>query len=41
MIDDDGTVTAWAGAGVVGASDPAREVAETALKFRPVLDALA
>jgi menaquinone-specific isochorismate synthase len=40
-VDDDGTVTAWAGAGIVGASDPAREVAETALKFRPVLDALA
>ncbi|ROS64008.1 isochorismate synthase [Curtobacterium sp. PhB172] len=40
-IDDDGTVRAWAGAGVVAGSEPAREVAETALKFRPVTDALA
>lgn len=41
QVDDDGTVTAWAGAGIVAASDPAREVAETALKLRPVTDALA
>ncbi|QKS13730.1 isochorismate synthase [Curtobacterium sp. Csp1] len=40
-IEDDGTVRAWAGAGIVAGSDPAREVAETALKFRPVRDALA
>ncbi|OIH93314.1 MULTISPECIES: isochorismate synthase MenF [unclassified Curtobacterium] len=40
-IDDDGTVRAWAGAGIVAGSDPAREVAETALKFRPIADALA
>ncbi|WP_083527995.1 isochorismate synthase [Curtobacterium ammoniigenes] len=40
-IDDDGTVTAWAGAGIVADSDPDREVAETALKFRPIVDALA
>ncbi|MDM7883735.1 isochorismate synthase [Curtobacterium sp. RHCKG23] len=40
-IDADGTVRAWAGAGIVAGSDPAREVAETALKFRPVRDALA
>lgn len=41
QIDEDGTVRAWAGAGIVAGSDPEREVAETALKFRPVLDALA
>ncbi len=40
-IDQDGAVRAWAGAGIVGESDPAREVAETALKFRPIRDALA
>ncbi|PZF59036.1 isochorismate synthase [Curtobacterium sp. MCSS17_008] len=40
-IDTDGTVRAWAGAGIVAGSDPAREVAETALKFRPMRDALA
>ncbi|WXF90329.1 chorismate-binding protein [Curtobacterium flaccumfaciens pv. flaccumfaciens] len=40
-IDDDGTVRAWAGAGIVAGSEPAREVAETALKFRPITDALA
>ncbi|MCJ1713530.1 isochorismate synthase MenF [Curtobacterium sp. VKM Ac-2922] len=41
QIDPDGTVTAWAGAGIVAGSDPQREVAETALKFRPIRDALA
>ncbi|MBT1677138.1 isochorismate synthase [Curtobacterium aurantiacum] len=40
-IDDDGTVRAWAGAGIVAGSEPEREVAETALKFRPITDALA
>ncbi|MCL9665250.1 isochorismate synthase [Curtobacterium albidum] len=40
-IEDDGTVRAWAGAGIVAGSEPAREVAETALKFRPIRDALA
>lgn len=40
-IDVDGTITAFAGAGIVAESDPAREVAETALKFRPIVDALA
>lgn len=33
-------VTAYAGAGIVAGSDPARELAETALKLRPVVDAL-
>ncbi|WIB35372.1 chorismate-binding protein [Curtobacterium sp. MCJR17_043] len=41
QIEDDGTVRAWAGAGIVAGSDPAREVAETRLKFRPITDALA
>ena len=40
-IDDDGSVRAWAGAGIVAGSEPEREVAETALKFRPITDALA
>lgn len=36
----DGTsVTAYAGAGIVAGSDPARELAETTLKFRPISDA--
>ncbi len=39
-IDDDGAVTAWAGAGIVGDSDPDRELEETELKFRPIRDAL-
>ncbi|WIB13107.1 chorismate-binding protein [Curtobacterium sp. MCPF17_052] len=41
QIEDDGTVRAWAGAGIVAGSEPAREVAETRLKFRPIVDALA
>lgn len=40
-ITPDGTVRAWAGAGIVAGSVPEREVAETALKFRPITDALA
>lgn len=39
-IADDGTVTAWAGAGIVADSEPARELAETELKFRPIVEAL-
>ncbi|QHC68394.1 isochorismate synthase [Rathayibacter sp. VKM Ac-2759] len=39
-ITGDGAVTAWAGAGIVADSDPASELAETRMKFRPVLDAL-
>ncbi len=35
------TVTAYAGAGIVEASDPARELAETELKFSPIVDAFA
>lgn len=33
------TVTAFAGAGIVAQSDPAGELAETELKFRPIVDA--
>ena len=35
------TVTAYAGAGIVAGSDPALELAETELKFRPVVEAFA
>ncbi|MBX3099407.1 MAG: chorismate-binding protein [Salinibacterium sp.] len=36
----DGTqVTAYAGAGIVAGSDPARELAETTLKLRPIVEA--
>ncbi|PJJ70930.1 menaquinone-specific isochorismate synthase [Diaminobutyricimonas aerilata] len=41
QLSDDGMVTAFAGAGIVAESVPERELAETSLKFRPVLDALA
>ncbi|CAN5255888.1 chorismate-binding protein [soil metagenome] len=33
-------VTAYAGAGIVAGSDPARELAETGLKLRPIVEAL-
>ena len=39
QIDEDGWVTAWAGAGIVADSDPSAELAETELKFRPVREA--
>ncbi|WP_010205406.1 isochorismate synthase [Salinibacterium sp. PAMC 21357] len=36
----DGTnITAYAGAGIVAGSDPKKELAETALKFRPIIEA--
>ncbi len=35
----DGRITAYAGAGIVADSDPARELAETRLKFRPIVEA--
>src|SRR3954463_227338 len=41
QVDDDGTVTGYAGAGIVGGSDPERELAETSLKLRPILEAFA
>ena len=39
-IDEEGAVTAWAGAGIVAGSDPEKELAETELKFRPIREAL-
>ena len=39
QVDPDGTVTGYAGAGIVGGSDPERELAETSLKLRPVMEA--
>lgn len=38
-VDADGTLTAFAGAGIVADSDPDRELAETKLKFRPIVEA--
>lgn len=37
----DGTIRAFAGAGILADSDPDRELAETRLKFRPVVEAFA
>jgi len=39
QVDADGTLTAFAGAGIVAESDPDRELAETKLKFRPIVEA--
>ncbi|NHN44784.1 isochorismate synthase [Chryseoglobus frigidaquae] len=39
-IDGDGTLTAYAGAGIVADSDPESELAETRMKFRPIADSL-
>jgi len=36
----DGDVTAYAGAGIVAESDPERELMETKMKFRPIVEAL-
>ena len=41
QVDEDGTITAYAGAGIVSDSDPEKELAETRMKFRPVIDAFA
>ena len=41
QVDEDGTVTAFAGAGIVTDSNPEKELAETRMKFRPVIDAFA
>ena len=38
-VRSDGSVTAFAGAGIVADSDPERELAETRLKFRPIFEA--
>lgn len=37
----DGSISAFAGAGIVADSDPERELAETRLKFRPIVEAFA
>ncbi|MCU1441643.1 MAG: isochorismate synthase [Rhodoglobus sp.] len=39
QVSPDGTIQAFAGAGIVEGSEPDRELAETALKFRPIVDA--
>ena len=38
-VSSTGRITAYAGAGVVEGSDPVRELAETKMKFRPVVEA--
>ncbi len=38
-VSADGTITAYAGAGIVAESDPDQELAETTLKFRPIVEA--
>jgi menaquinone-specific isochorismate synthase len=38
QLDDD-RLTAWAGAGIVAESVPGHELAETSMKFRPIVDA--
>ena len=40
-VDADGSISAFAGAGIVAESDPERELAETRLKFRPIVEAFA
>lgn len=39
QLEPGGIVRAWAGAGIVAESIPAHELAETALKFRPIIEA--
>jgi menaquinone-specific isochorismate synthase len=41
QVDEDGTISAFAGAGIVADSDPEKELAETRMKFRPIIDAFA
>ena len=38
-VADDGSIAAFAGAGIVAESDPDHELAETRLKFRPIVEA--
>lgn len=40
-VSKDGTITAYAGGGIVDGSDPDAELAETRLKFRPIAEAFA
>jgi menaquinone-specific isochorismate synthase len=39
QVASNGNITAYAGAGIVAGSDPARELAETKMKFRPIVEA--
>ncbi|AAT88246.1 isochorismate synthase [Leifsonia xyli subsp. xyli] len=39
QLGENGDLTAYAGAGIVADSDPDRELAETAIKFRPIVEA--
>jgi len=39
QVSESGDITAYAGAGIVADSDPERELAETTMKFRPVVEA--
>ncbi|MEF2975619.1 isochorismate synthase [Subtercola sp. YIM 133946] len=39
QVDDDGTITAYAGAGIVSESNPEHEFLETRMKFRPIVEA--
>ena len=39
QVAADGDLTAYAGAGIVADSDPDRELAETTMKFRPIVEA--
>jgi menaquinone-specific isochorismate synthase len=39
QVEADGVVRAFAGAGIVAGSVAARELAETSLKFRPIVEA--
>lgn len=39
QVAESGDITAYAGAGIVADSDPERELAETTMKFRPVVEA--
>ncbi|UFS61180.1 chorismate-binding protein [Subtercola endophyticus] len=41
QVDDDGTITAYAGAGIVSESNPEHEFLETRMKFRPIVEAFA
>ncbi len=40
QVEPDGRVTAYAGAGIVADSVPERELVETRLKFRPIVEAI-
>ncbi|MGK9147570.1 isochorismate synthase [Plantibacter flavus] len=39
QVDPDGDITAYAGCGIVADSDPAAELLETKMKFRPIVEA--